>query len=433
MNPYRSTQLFQFHPLPVLWAVCCGFSLVLTGWAGAQPAGAAPKALSVQLRELTPSHLAPATGALLPAGEDAGPVRLIGVDLLQNGSPLGGDCPKLDGNIPLEVVAYWCPAAVISGRVPMTIRFWSQDYMIGRGEDLLIGPTPGEPAWEPGGVYRQKHTVGLPQIAGAINGKVHLSIHLAAGASGGQESPALQQLDLLVTPRIGGARISKTILGAKLERGAEPLSRSFRLGRDASVTLPVGVRGRAIKGIVVISSFAYGTVAQDKPVVEVGVNDGSAAPRNLSLLSGVHTARSDYDYYAPGAVNHAKPPIVESLDADYLDASGAPFRRHRYLGSLALEPPVQNLESLTFHVAADVVVDVFEVALLYADPAAPAQQPSTAPAPAPAGDPAPAAAPSSLPETPSSAAPSAVPAEVAPDAAPPVSVPTPVSAAMPAP
>lgn len=368
--------------------------LFLAGWAVAvEPV---QKDIEAQIRELTPSHPAPATGALLPVGEEAGPVRLIGVDLLQNGTPLAGECPRLDGNIPLDIVAYWCPAAVIAGRIPMTVRFWSQDYMIGRGEELVIGPNAGEPAWEPGGVYRQKHTIGLPQIAGVINGNACLSIHLAAGTGGGPESPALQQLDLVITPRVTAGRIVRTLLDAKLERGAEPLSKSFRLGHGASVTLPVGVHGRAVRGIILVSSFAYGSVVQGKPVVEVGVNEGGPS-RNVQLLSGVHTARGDYDYSLPGTVNHSKPAIVESQDADYLDASGAPFRRHRYMGVVPLDPPAQSLKSLTFHVTADVVVDVFEVALLYAEPAAAAV---AAPIPAvPAVAPA-AIPPESAPETP---------------------------------
>ena len=375
-----------------LLVVC--LCLAVMGWAGAAAVNAPPKDLDAQLRELTPSHPAPATGVLLPVGEDAGPVRLLGVDLLQNGSPLAGESPKLDGNIPLDIVEYWCAAAVIAGRISTTVRFWSQDYMIGRGEDLAIGPNAGEPAWEPGGVYRQKHTINLPQIAGAINGNVHLSIHLAAGPGGGSESPALQQLDLVLTPRVSAGRIARTLLESKLEHGAEPLSKSFRLGRGASVTLPVGAHGRAVRGIIVVSSFAYGSVAQGKPVLEVDMGEG-AGSRHMQLLSGVHTARGDYDYNQPGTVNHTKPPIVESQDADYLDASGAPFRRHRYLGTIPLDPPVQNLESLTFHVTADVVVDVFEVALLYAEPAAPSA--STTP---PASAPAAAVPPPPAPETP---------------------------------
>ena len=397
MNVCFFNELYGRTAMRCRWAVLGCICLTLASWAAA--VDAAPKDLDAQIRQLTPSHPAPATGALLPVGEEAGPMRLLGIDLLQNGTPLAGECPKLDGNFPLDLVPYWCPAAVIAGRVPTTVRFWSQDYMIGRNEDLVSGPAAGEPAWEPGGVYRQKHTINLPQIAGAIDGDVHLSIHLTAGTSAGTESPALQQLDLVVTPRVGAGRIARTLLEAKLEHGAEPLSKSFRLGRGASVTLPVGVRGRPVRGLIVVSSFAYGTVAQDKPVVEVGVNEGSGS-RKLQLLSGVHTARGDYDFNPPGTMNHAKAAIIESQDADYLDASGAPFRRHRYMGVIPLDPPAQNLESLSFHAPAEVVVDVFEVALLFAEPAAPAVP---APVPAPAAPAAPAPAPEAPPPTPPAA------------------------------
>ncbi len=408
------------------WTVLGVLCLALAGWAAA--VDTAPKDLDTQIRELTPSHPAPATGALLPLGEEAGPMRLLGVDLLQSGAPLAGDCPKLDGNIPLDIVVYWCPAATIAGRVPTVVRFWSQDYMIGRDEDLVSGPAAGEPAWEPGGVYKQKHSISLPQIAGAINGSVHLSIHLSAGTNAGAESPALQQLDMAITPRVGSGRIARTLLESKLEHDAEPLSKSFRLGRGASVTIPVGIHHRALRGIIVVSSFAYGTVAQGKPVVEVGVNEGGAT-RSLQLLSGVHTARGDYDFNLPGTMNHAKPAIVESQDADYLDASGAPFRRHRYMGALPLDPPAQNLELLTFHAVADVVVDVFDVALLYAEPAAPA--PAFVPAPAAAAPATPEVAPAApavevAPAVVSSApAPAPAPAPVAPPAPTPEPVATP--------
>ena len=405
MHPCLLTRLCVYLPVRRRWAA---FSLICLALAATAAAvDTVPKDLDAQLRELTPSLPAPATGALLPVGEEAGPLRLLGVDLLQNGAPLAGKRPKLDGNLPLDLIAYWCPAAVIAGRAPVTIRFWSQDYMIGRNEELTAGPVAGEPAWEPGGVYRQKHAINLPQIAGALNGEVYLSIHLSSGTAAGAESPALQQLDLLVTPRIGAGRIAKTLLESKLERGAAPLSKSFRLGRGASVTIPVGVHNRPLRGLVIVSSFAYGTVAQDKPVVEVGINEG-AASRKVQLLSGVHTARGDYDYSLPGTVNHAKPAIVESQDADYLDVSGAPFRRHRYLGTVLLDPPAPNLESLTFTPTADVVVDVFDVARLYAEPAiptAPAVPPAVAP-PAPAAS-APAATAPVVPAAPSPAAPSA--------------------------
>jgi len=253
--------------------------------------------------------------------------------------------------------------------------------MIGRNEELTVGPAAGEPAWEPGGVYCQKQAINLSQVAGVVNGNVHLSLHLASGTAGGTESPALQELELMISPRIGAGRIAKTLLESKLERGAEPLSKSFRLGRGASVTIPVGVHNRPVRGLIVVSSFAYGTVAQDKPVVQIGVSDGTAS-RKVPLLSGVHTARGDYDYSLPGTVNHAKPPIIESQDADYLDVSGAPFRRHRYVATLPLDPPAQNVDALSFTPAADVVVDVFEVALLYAEPAPAVSAAPPSPAPA---------------------------------------------------
>ena len=109
---------------------------------------------------------------------------------------------------------------------------------------------------------------------------------------------------------------------------------------------------------------------------------GGDGERRVELLSGVHTARADYDYFTPGSQRHERAVIVESQDADHMDSTGAPFQRHRYGGRVPLDPPFRDLKSLEFRLRAGVVVDVFEAGLAPAPvPAPPADPPAQGAAP----------------------------------------------------
>jgi len=192
----------------------------------------------------------------------------------------------------------------------------------------------------------------------------------------------LQNLPLHLGPAAGRGRLRAERWEAFAGPGVRTLSASFRLCNDAVLTLPVSAAdGAEVSALVLSSAYAYGIVPQGEPVMEVVLRGGDGE-RRVELLSGVHTARADYDYFTPGSQRHERAVIVESQDADHMDSTGAPFQRHRYGGRVPLDPPFRDLKSLEFRLRAGVVVDVFEAGLAPAPvPAPPADPPAQGAAP----------------------------------------------------
>ncbi len=360
-------------------AVAGALCLLLCVWAGAQETpGAPPSAedLDRLLREVTPAFPAPYVQAVFGPEADPGPLRLLGLDLAQD-APLTDKTPRVDGAKTLTVTAYWVPAVRITGKIPVQLRFWLEKVALARTLDVSAGPGPGEAPWEPGVVARQPFEVPMREIVYVLNGAAHLTVQLAA-PPGRNAGPGLvfQNLPLHLGPAAGRGRLRAERWEAFAGPGVRTLSASFRLCNDAVLTLPVPASdGGEVSALVLSSAYAYGIVPQGEPVMEVVLRGGDGE-RRVELLSGVHTARADYDYFAPGSQRHERAVIVESQDADHMDSTGAPFQRHRYGGRVPLAPPLRDLKSLEFRLRAGVVVDVFEVgfASVQASSAAPAAQ-----------------------------------------------------------
>ncbi len=211
----------------------------------------------------------------------------------------------------------------------------------------------------------------MREIVYVLNGAAHLSVLLAA-PPGRNAGPGLtlQDLPLHLGPASGRGRLRAERWEAFAGPGIRTLSASFRLCNDAVVTLPVPASPAGpAAGLAVASAYAYGVVPQGQPVMEV-ILRGADGERRVELLSGVHTARADYDYFPPGSQRHERVVIVESQDAENMDSAGAPFQRHRYGGRITLDPPLREVTSLEFRLRAAVVVDVFEVGFLSAPPPA---------------------------------------------------------------
>lgn len=353
--------------------------LLLCAWAGAQPPPGAPPSseeLDRLLKEITPEFPAPYVQAVFGPEADPGPLRLLGLDLAQDG-PLTDRKPSVDGARTLTVTAYWVPALRVTGRIPVQLRFWLENVALARTLDVSAGPGPGEVPWEPGVVARQIFDVPMREIVYVLNGAAHLSVQLAV-PPGRNAGPGLvlQDLPLHLGPAAGRGRLRAERWEAFTGPGVRTLSASFRLCNDAVLTLPVPASDGAAVGAVVLSSaYAYGVVPQGKPVMEVVLRGGDGE-RRVELLSGVHTARADYDFFTPGSQRHERAVIVESQDADHMDSTGTPFQRHRYGGRVPLDPPLRNVKTLEFRLSAGVVVDVFEVGVVSAPtpPAVPAAQ-----------------------------------------------------------
>ncbi|HOC73049.1 MAG TPA: hypothetical protein PKL54_09540 [Candidatus Hydrogenedentes bacterium] len=356
--------------------------LLFCFWAGAQegPGPLPGEELDRLIREITPAFPAPYVQAVFGPEQDPGPLRLLGLDLAQD-APLSGKPPRVDGAKALAVTAYWVPSQRITGRVPVQLRFWLENVALARTLDVSAGPAAGEAPWEPGVVARQTFEAPMREIVYVLNGAAHLSVLLAA-PPGRNAGPGLtlQDLPLHLDPASGRGRLRAERWEAFAGPGVRTLSASFRLCNDAAITLPVPASPAeaAVAGLAVSSAYAYGVVPQGNPVMEV-VLRGADGERRVELLSGVHTARADYDYFPPGSQRHERAVIVESQDAENMDSAGAPFQRHRYGGRIALDPPLREVTSLEFRLRAAVVVDVFEVGFLAAPPPADPAPKGTAP------------------------------------------------------
>lgn len=366
-------------PRPAVRGVLlCVFAVLAASAAPAEtpPAAETPQPLTARdiqarLAEITPAFPAPYVQAVLPVGVEPGAVRLLGVDLAQAGPVAASKRPRLEGGRPLTITAYWVPSTRIVGRIPFSLRFWLENFMVSRGENLAVGPGPGQPPWEPGVVQRQEYSVNLSGVAAMLTGNARISLQLTPKSGGGQPGLVLQEMPVFLAPHVGRGRIRAELWEPLLTGPAKTLSASFRLCNEARVRIPVRTEpDSAATAILVASAYAYGSLPQDAPVMEVTV-EGRDGARAVVLRSGVDTARTDYDFFPSGDQDHAKATIIDSQDADYLDSGGAPFQRHRYLARLALDPPVPAPVAVSFRLVSDVVVDVHEVALLFGGADAP--------------------------------------------------------------
>ncbi len=324
--------------------------------------------LETQLNSLAPTYPAPPRSIDPEIEKDTPPVQLLGITLLQNGRACTGNYPEIKGDTPLEIVGHWLPAVHYPAQFRLLVRFCSHNSRISRQQEFNVGPVIPNTAWQTGCVYQQRYTIDLPTISTMFNGAVYLSLNLTSPHwSSGRLLP-LQGLRIQVTPSLEKRRNSTKDYAALFPpTTSQSLNTSFRLGYPAKVRLPIPPRpGQTLKGIAVLSAFSYGSEPQEKPICKISVNGKNKTLQTLSLRSGISTARYDYDYYPEGHLNHRKIRIVQSFEADYLNAFGAPFKKHVYLGELDCKRPSTPPTELIFQAASsEVMLDVFDIVLLY--------------------------------------------------------------------
>lgn len=338
------------------------FLLIASGMVTAAPAASiSAQEAERQLQDITPTFTAPYASFV----EDWQPLalRLLGVDLAQNGKLLPGPRPALDSSLPLTVTCYWLAEAEITQKRGLEIKIVSHDGQIFKAEEVKAGPDALP--WNVGSVYPQNFELSLAPVAAMISGDSVLVLSLFPRLQASTAPVPLQNVPLYLSPSVRPGRVSARSLDVLINGDYHDLSVSFRLGRGASLTiqLPEQTRGPAT-AIAVVSSVSYGSVQQDEPVCEIVAKSLGANSHTWELLSGVDTARSDFDFYPQGSVNHQKVRIVESWDAEYPDVFDKPFKKHKYFTILPLPKGSRNLVSLDFISKTPFVLDVFDVALV---------------------------------------------------------------------
>ena len=351
------SRVFWRHPWP---AAVAGVLLILCA-----PAFSEAALTSLDIKRLLDS-VTPAFAAPYPEfSPDWQPLslRLLGVDLAQNGEPVSGERPDLDSSFPLTVTCYWLTEAEVSQKRGLELKVASHDGQISRTEEVKAGPDAV--AWEAGSVYQQSFELALAPIASAITGDSMLVLSLFPRQQASAAPVALQRVPLHLNPSSRPGRVSVRSLSSAITGDYHDLSTSFRLGRNArqKVQVPSETRGPAT-AIAVVSSVSYGSPPQNEPVCEIITKSEGAKTHTFYVRSGIDTARSDFDFYPPGSVNHEKAVVIESWDAEYPDVFNKPFKKHMYLAILELPSDARNLASLEFVSKTPFVLDIFDVVLI---------------------------------------------------------------------
>jgi hypothetical protein len=327
-------------------------ALAMTAASGADP-GSTP-----------PVYPAPYVDAIADPAAPPAPLRLQGIDLLQNGEHIEGAVAALDSMQTVRLIGHWLPNQQLLGTLPLTLKFWSHDGKITRSVNLQVGPKPPASPWEPDRPYQQEYEFSLRPVADAFSGDSYLTLNLPSAQSPAPLKP-LQVIPIRIAPRIAGRNVDTARYGELFGAAYHSLEKSFRLGNQADLTLPITSAAEPIRGIGLVSAFSYGSLPQGTPVCEIILRDESGQEVRLLAESGVATSKYDYDYHAPGAMQHNKVAIAASVEADYLSADGAPFMKHKYAHVLLLEAPMTGLKSITFKAVSDVVYDVYDIVLVY--------------------------------------------------------------------
>lgn len=291
-------------------------------------------------------------------------VRLLGIDVLQDGKIVKGEV-ALDGSKKAELVTYWCANSEVDSRVPLVLQFMAIRGRVTRDIEISAGPERGQSAWERGTVHRVTHALDLPAVAVDMSGRLDMVLNTTALTSGGFSRAPLQCIPVLVQPKSQQGRVSHQRYAVLFGKDHASLDISFRLGPEAAFTVPIpeAWRGR-IGRIAIISAFSFGPIAQGRPVCDVVAKRSDQPTQRWTMRSGENTARTDIDYYPASMQEHRKVEIIESADADYPSLEGGPFKRHMYLGWLNVDATNMTFDTLSVESVNTNFFDVYDIVLV---------------------------------------------------------------------
>ncbi|MEX2015612.1 MAG: hypothetical protein WD873_03175 [Candidatus Hydrogenedentales bacterium] len=312
-----------------------------------------------------PAIPAPPVHVFATPFQAAPPLRLEGIAFIQDDQVVTEAPVRLRGTAPLAVDTYWvAPVTACAVQVPITLQFWSANGLISVETDASIGPVDGEEPWPPGSMRKQRIEVDFAPVARVISGDAALTVSIVEQDSENVVLHPLLFQPLHITPSIGARQVGLQNLELRVGRPFHDMSLSFRLGAGAETTLDVPARmQRNVDQIGVVSAFSYGNLPQNRGMFELTAADASGEQFSWTARSGVEIARIDYDFYPTGTLDHTRLTPLESWTADYLNAGGQSFSKHKYL-ALFTVPENFTVASLTFRSLNPYVVDVYDVVLV---------------------------------------------------------------------
>ena len=291
-------------------------------------------------------------------------LRLIGMQLEQAGQSLydQDDVITINPQELLEIKLHWLPGHDINTKLPVVLQFSTRDGVVKRTIEIQIGPESGS-IWKAGGLYQHHHIADMRSITRSFSGAATLSTFLGLENSFSQNQICQQIVNLRLLPLIEPPNMETERYPEFFGTNYISLNKRFRLGSGVTQRIDIkNTDNAAIIGIGLISSFGYNSVPQTKIVAMCRVYSNDQKLVELPILSGIHTARSDYDF-DPQRRDHQKIAIIESEEADYLDTNGAPFLRHKYVSKLpSTELALAN--SIEFEMLVRGTLDIFDVVLL---------------------------------------------------------------------
>lgn len=291
-----------------------------------------------------------------------GTLRLLGLDLLQGNQSI--EDGRLDGSQPVTMVCYWIPRVDSVQTMPVAFSLHGAGGRLASEVKGTAGTARNETEWKANCLYKQSYALDLPTIARRFNGDVALTVCLVSRGRAGVELVPLMRLSVYVSPIAERGRTSRAALEAAFGKDLKSLDASFRLGRGAEIALPVAPELATTDGAIgIVSAFSYGSVKQDQPVCEVLGQDDRGQVWTWNLLSGVDTARTDYDVN-PEGMNHRSVAEVETWEADYLNVHDRPFQKRSYKCVITLPKDFGRLTTLTFRSMNPYIFEVFDVVLV---------------------------------------------------------------------
>lgn len=291
-----------------------------------------------------------------------GTLRLLGLDLFQGNQSI--DDGRLDGAQPVTMVCYWIPRVDSAQTMPVEFSLRGAGGRLASEVRGTAGAARNEAEWKANCLYKQSYALDLPTIARRFNGDTALTVCLVSRGRAGVEPVPLMRLSVYVSPIAERGRTSRAALETAFGKDIKSLDASFRLGRGAEMVLPVAPDVAIAAGAIgIVSAFSYGSVKQDQPVCEVLGQDDRGQVRTWNLLSGVDTARTDYDVN-PEGMNHLSVAEVESWEADYLNVHDRPFQKRSYKCVIRLPKDFGRLTTLTFRSVNPYIFEVFDVVLV---------------------------------------------------------------------
>jgi len=296
----------------------------------------------------------PAEGGLTP--------RLLGADLIQNGDHLDPQDP-IRPDAPLYVDLQWLFAESAPTPTTLVFRFSSFDLRVVRDIHHEVAP---EADVAPGSVWRERVTIDIDRIAYSMSGEVQLAIARQSAKIDSDRLDPLLTIPFMLEPLVQSPGISRETATSLLGDDAILLPVSFRLGHAAQwESEPIGEPSGVVAAVALFSAFSYGDVKQGEPIGSIEITGPNGNKHHVTLLSGVHTARSDFDAN-PTARNHQKIRIAESTDAGYESQSGQPFERHKYIAIIDIPAGITAPVRLRIANSSRVPFDVYGIGLVRA-------------------------------------------------------------------